>query len=67
MRKKDSKKLFLNKKTVATLTGNLMEAVKGGARDPHDPTWSCDTGGGGLETATCYTVTCSCPTEFPNC
>lgn len=64
MRKKDSKKLFLNKKTIANLNGKLMEAIKGGNRDPHDP-----TGGGGGDTVTCYTITCptSCPTALPPC
>lgn len=66
MKQRDfNKKLILNKKTISTLNGDLMRAVKGGNKDPHDPSDDCDTGGGGSAVYTCFctwdcTFSCVC-------
>jgi natural product precursor len=56
MKKKDFKKLLLSKRTIANLNGNLMNQIKGGYRDPHDPSDDCGGGTGGT-TDTCLSLT----------
>jgi len=57
-----SKKLFLNKKTIADLNGRQMEHLKAGMNEPPkycadtDAESNCPTG------VTCDTI-CSCPSE----
>jgi natural product precursor len=42
--KKFSKKLTLNKKTIANLENKKMNAIRGGAHPPTDPNKGCFTG-----------------------
>lgn len=63
-----SKKLILNKKTIANLSKKEMEIVEGGAPPPTNGTW-CDGScwiiiGGGSGCLTVYPDYCVC--HFPN-
>lgn len=58
--KKFSRKLMLNKKTVANLNGSMMGKVHGGEGDSQTPANSCCMGP--TDCPNC-TQTCYCPTE----